>query len=225
MKENRGGAAAHHSLEADRTAGDGFSARLERASSFPRFAAALTLHVAAMACVCLLSLACASTDTEPDDASPTSESTPVDAASSTQDDTVPSAEDYPLYGTYLRRVPDVEEKPPSDPGLEDEWALSFEESVEVSDGVLELYYLGRQPGSAWGRAYRYSSDDDTLHLSKAVKPERTRLRMGGFDCQPKGPASYAWSRSDDNRTLRLEAIAEPCATRHAILEGEWQFYD
>jgi hypothetical protein len=182
---------------------------------------------ATIAAVCLVPLACGSTGAESTEVSApattgatrptTTAPEPTTAAASTE------ADELPLYGTYLRRVPAVAQNPPAHPDA-DEWAISFE-SGKAWRGVLEVSYLGRKIRTSWGRVYRYSSDRNTLHLGAATRPKDVNLRLGGFECRPDEPATYEWSRFDRNRTLRLKAVQDPCAVRRAILEGDWGFYD
>jgi hypothetical protein len=127
-----------------------------------------------------------------------------------------------LYGAHVRRVPGVPQPRAGSPGLH-EWYLQFPE--RGWDGILELIYSGRSPYVSWGRAYEYTSDrkTHTLHLGA---PTKTRgLRLGGFRCRPDDPATYLWSRFNQNSVLRLTAVEDPCVTRRAILEGEWRFID
>ena len=183
---------------------------------------------ASIAAACIISLACGSNEAEPNEVSSSAPSgaTTSTPPSSTAGDTASSEDEVALIGTYLRDVVGFEKKPPPAPEVENEWALHLRDyGVDERDDVLELYYLGREPGSSWGRAYEFSSDRETLHLGPATRPKDVKLRMGGFECRPDGPATYAWSTSDNYYKLQLMALTEPCAARRTILEGEWNFFD
>ena len=180
---------------------------------------------ASMAAACIISLACGSNESESNEAQSSAPSqATTGAASSAADETAPASQELPLYGTYLRDVPALELEPPAARGVENTWALDFQDKEEW-EGVLGLYYFGRKPGTQWGRAYTYSSDGETLRLGTVTPPKDVDVRPGGFDCRPDGSATYSWSRSEDNRELRLEAVTEPCGIRRAILEGDWVFFD
>jgi hypothetical protein len=182
-----------------------------------------TVGSTALVVVCLLPVGCASSEPGSEASSPAPSVATRSTTASTSSEPTTSADELPLYGTYLRRVAGVVQSPPAHPDA-DEWAIDFGNASSQS-GVLEIYYLGRKSGTVWGRAYKYSSDTETVRLGTATRPKDVDLQLGGFECPRDGQATYRWSRFNRNYTLRLQAITEPCSARRVILEGEWAFYD
>jgi hypothetical protein len=88
---------------------------------------------------------------------------------------------------------------------------------------LKLDYAIGKGYTAMGRAYKYSADTKILRLGASTKVKG--LRLGGLECRRDGPATYAWSRFDNNYMLRLKAVEDPCAIRREVLEGDWHFLD
>jgi hypothetical protein len=130
--------------------------------------------------------------------------------------------ELPLYGFHTRRVEGVQQPRAGHPRRH-EWFLGFPERLH-RNGILKIAYDDGHLASTLGRAYEYTTDlaTDTLRLGA---PAHTRsLRLGGFVC-PDGPATYTWSRLNNNYILRLTAVEDACAVRQAILEGEWRFID
>lgn len=183
--------------------------------------------LAVLAAASGLLVACASSEPEStlvgsNESESTARSESTSAPTTTLKPSTGSDAALPLYGAHVRRVPGVPQPRAGRPGLH-EWYLSFGETGDW-DGILELAYTGKTYVS-WGRAYEYTSDRKTrtLHIGAATKTEG--LRLGGFRCRPDDAATYLWSRFDRNYVLRLIAVEDPCGTRMAILEGEWQFLD
>jgi hypothetical protein len=114
-----------------------------------------------------------------------------------------------------------------------EWYLEFPQSIERWDGVLKLDYTIGKGYTAMGRAYKYSDRHGAgrqvqrrYEDPSARRPDQgEEARLSGFECRRGGPATYAWSRFDNNYTLRLKALVEPCHFRRAVLEGDWHFLD
>lgn len=135
----------------------------------------------------------------------------------------------PLYGAYIRQVPGVKQTKAHSPGQR-LWGIRFLRHKNWN-GLFLLSYLGRRPGTFQGRAYEYSSGEESLRVGEAAKPSdlvgeigNFELVLGGYQCPP-GSATYAWTRFDHNTTLRLKATQESCDVRRAILEGDWRFSD
>ena len=162
--------------------------------------------LAATAAACFLTLACASNEAEPNEATSSAPSAQITltAVASSRGDATPG---LPLYGAYI----DLQHN---------EWAIHFEDR-EAWVGELEVWHVETERG----RAYTYGSDSKTLRLEAATQPKDVMFRLGGFNCRPDGPATYEWWRFDRNYTLWLTALHEPCPARRAILEGDWHFLD
>jgi hypothetical protein len=168
---------------------------------------------------CLLVAGCGSsgTDSNAVSASSSAAATSTGTASWTGGDNA-----LPLYGSHVRTVPGLKQPNAARPHRQ-EWYLEFPQSIERRDGVLKLDYAIQEGYKAMGWAYKYSADTKILRLGAPTKVKG--LRLGGFACRRDGPATYAWSRFDNNYTLRLKAVVEPCEIRRAVLEGDWHFLD
>jgi hypothetical protein len=127
-----------------------------------------------------------------------------------------------LYGSHYRRVPGIPQPRAAEPEKQ-EWFLVFPEGLHPSQ-VLEISYDDGLD-SGLGRAYKYTSNVRTHSLRLDGATAKANLRMDGFTCRDEGPATYKWSRFNNNYVLRLTAVDEPCAVRRTILEGDWKFLD
>ena len=128
-----------------------------------------------------------------------------------------------LYGSHYRRVPGIPQPRAAEPEKQ-EWFLVFPEGLHPGR-VLEISYDDGQIDSGLGRAYKYTSSVRTHSLRLERATPKANLRLGGFTCRHEAPATYKWSRFNNNYVLRLTAVDEPCAVRRTILEGDWKFLD